>query len=332
MRNILIYTNHGSLLKYFACLALVHACITPKSAAQRRPRNSRDDGTVSSRRGSQRNSLQLKIRNIAMDAHGKVCVACALPGDELSCDLNPNATPPMQSVFKLPLALAVLHHVEQGSLLLDQVIHFAPDDRILPTTNSPLQDRYPEANVDVSLMELLRLSVSLSDNVAADLLLRLVGGPKAVNEYVASIGVVGFHLEDGEHELHRDPMAQYRNWFTPAGAVQLLRHLNDSPPLSSDHVDLLLGWMKKSVKADRLKGELPTGTVVAHKAGSSGVNAGVAPATNDIGLITLPDGRVLAIAVFITDSKADERTREKVISRIARAAYDASLEGVSGKR
>lgn len=175
-------TNCAPLLKYFACLALVHACITPKSAAQGRPRNSRDDGTVSSRRGSQQNSLQLKIRNIATEAHGKVSVACALPGDELSCDLYPNATPPMQSVFKLPLSLAVLHQVERGSLSLDQAAHFAPNDRILPTTNSPLQDRYPEANVDVSLTELLRLTVSLSDNVAADLLLRLVGGPKAVNE------------------------------------------------------------------------------------------------------------------------------------------------------
>lgn len=90
--------------------------------------------------------------------------------------------------------------------------------------------------------------------------------------------------------------------------------------------------MRESVKADRLKGELPPGTIVAHKAGTSGVDAGIAHATNDIGLITLPDKRILAIAVFITDSRADERTREKVISRIARAAYDASVRGVSDTR
>ena len=160
-------TNRAPLLKYFACLRLVHACITPKGTAQGRPQNSRDDGTVASRRGSQRNSLQLRIRNITTDAHGKVSVACALPGDEVSCDLNPNVTPPMQSVFKFPLAVAVLHNVEQGSWSLDQAVHFAPDDRILPETNSPLQDQYPEANVDDSFMELLRLTVSLSDNPPA---------------------------------------------------------------------------------------------------------------------------------------------------------------------
>jgi beta-lactamase class A len=74
---------------------------------------------------------------------------------------------------------------------------------------------------------------------------------------------------------------------------------------------------------------------VAHKSGTSDVDNGVAHATNDIGLIPLPDGRQIAIAVFVTDSTADETTREKVIARIARAAYDASLQSASpeaGKR
>lgn len=62
---------------------------------------------------------------------------------------------------------------------------------------------------------------------------------------------------------------------------------------------------------------------LAHKSGTSDVDNGLAPATNDIGLITLPDGRLLAIAVFVTDSRADDATREKIIAQIARAAYDA---------
>ena len=49
-------------------------------------------------------------------------------------------------------------------------------------------------------------------------------------------------------------------------------------------------------------------------------------ATNDIGLIALPDGRRLAIAIFVTDSTADDDTRDAVIARIAKAAYDASLQ------
>ena len=274
--------------------------------------------------------LQQQIRAIAADAHGKVSVACALPGSVLNCDFNPHAHPPMQSVFKLPLAITVLHQVEQGTLSLDQVVRFLPSDRI-PHAYSPLQDQYPKADVDVPLRELLRLSASLSDNVAADILLRLAGGPQAVNSYIASLGVTGFHLEDGEDVLHRDVAAQYRNWFEAAGAVQLLRRISDASPLTPEHTALLLDWMTPAVRTKRLEGDLPSGVRVAHKSGTSDVDNGVARATNDIGLIALPDGRRLAIAVFVTDSTADQNTRDKVIARIARAAYDASLRNHNSK-
>jgi beta-lactamase class A len=162
--------------------------------------------------------------------------------------------------------------------------------------------------------------------VAADILLRVVGGPKVVNDYIASLGVVGFHLLDGEHTLHREMQAQYRNWFEPAGAVQLLRRISDRSPLTAEHTGLLMEWMQATTKTKRLQGDLPEGTRVAHKSGTSDVDNGLAHATNDIGLITLPDGRRLAIAVFVTDSTADDATREKVIARIGRAAYDAAAK------
>lgn len=269
-------------------------------------------------------SLPQQIGKIAADAHGKVSVACSLPGTQLNCDLNPDAHPPMQSVFKLPLVMTMLHEVEQGKFSLDQPVRFLPDDLIVPKPYSPLQDKYPKANVDVPLRTLLEMTVSLSDNTAADILWRLLGGPDAVNVYVASLGVAGFHLEDNERALHRDHALQFRNWFEPRGAVQLLRRLSDHSPLTPEHTDLLLSWMRPSTPSGRLDGNLPKGTIVAHKSGSSDVDNGVAHATNDIGLIRLPDGRQLAIAVFVTDSTADQATREQVIARIARAAYDAA--------
>ena len=267
-----------------------------------------------------------RIRAIAAEAQGKVTVACALPGSALNCDLEPHAHPPMQSVFKLPVAMAGLHAVEEGKLMLDQPIRFLPEDRILPHVYSPLQDKYPQGGVDVPLRELLRLSVTLSDNVAADIVLRVLGGPKVVDAYVASLGVAGFHLEDGEDVLHREVAAQYRNWFEPAGAVELLRRIADRPPFSAEHTELLLGWMTVGTNTKRLGADLPAGTRVAHKSGTSDVDNGVAHATNDIGLITLPDGRRLAVAVFVTDSTADVAVREGVIARIGKAAYEAAVE------
>jgi beta-lactamase class A len=269
--------------------------------------------------------LREQIRAIAIEAHGNVSVACSLPGSALNCDLNPHAHPPMQSVFKLPLALTVLHHVEQRAFSLDQPVRFLPEDRILPHVHSALQDRYPDGGVDVPLHEILRLAVSLSDNVAADILLRLVSGPKAVNAYIATLGIRGFHLRDSEAVLHHEMSAQYRNWFEPAGAVQLLRRISDNSPLTREHTDLLVGWMTPSDRTQLLEGDLPSGVRVAHRSGTSDVDNGVAHATNDIGLIPLPDGRRIAVAVFVTGSTADQVTRVKVIARIGRAVYDASM-------
>jgi beta-lactamase class A len=69
---------------------------------------------------------------------------------------------------------------------------------------------------------------------------------------------------------------------------------------------------------------LPEGTVVVHKTGtSSTVDVdGVATATNDVGLVTLPNGNHLAIAVFVSDAKADMATREAAIAKISRAVWD----------
>jgi len=124
--------------------------------------------------------LQQKIGAIVADACGKVSVACSLPGSALNCSLNQHAHPPMRSVFKVPLALTTLHIVELGTLSSDQPVRFLPSDRILPHTYSPLQDKYPEANVEVPLRELLGLAVALNDNTAADIILRLIAGPATV--------------------------------------------------------------------------------------------------------------------------------------------------------
>ncbi len=233
----------------------------------------------------------------------------------------------MQSVFKAPLALTVLHSVEKGRLSLDETVRFRASDRILPHAYSPLQDEFPGAEVDVPVSRLLSLAVSLSDNVAADILLRLIGGPSVVDRYLRQCGIDGFHIQDDEAALHRDESRQYRNWFEPSGAVHFLRMLNDRPPVTAEHAALLLGWMQGSTRgSQRLGGQLPAGTIVMHKAGTSFTVDGLSAATNDIGLITLPDGRRLAIAVFLTDSKANDGTRDSVIARIARAAYDAAVE------
>lgn len=267
-------------------------------------------------------SLRAQIVQLAAPARGRVGVAAALLGSDESVMLAGDQRFPMQSVFKLPLAMTVLDAVDRGALRLDQRVRVTPADFVSERQHSPIRDANPDG-VELSLADLLRAAASESDGTAADVLLGLVGGPAAVTAYVRELGVDGIEVTVTEKEMGRDPRAQYRNWATPEGAVGILRALDEGRGLSPEGRSHLLRLLTETPTGpNRLRGRLPAGTPVAHKTGSSRTIDGLTAATNDIGIITLPDGRRVALAVFVSDSPADDATREKLIADTARAAYD----------
>jgi len=156
-------------------------------------------------------------------------------------------------------------------------------------------------------------------------LMKLAGGNAAVQAYLNSLPVAGIVVLNTEKELAQDWPAQYRNSARPASAVELLRALYGHRALSESSRALILQDLEESTPgAKRLKGLLPQGTVVAHKTGTSGTQKGITAATNDIGIVTLPNGKHLAIAVFVSDSPADEAGREAVIAKLGKLVFDAA--------
>lgn len=267
-------------------------------------------------------AAQESVTTIARRARGRIGVACSLPDSKLDCNVNAHAHLPMQSVYKLPIAMATLDAVGHGDLAFDRPLRFLPSDNIPTLQYAPLRDKYPNANVDVPLEELLRLAVADSDGIASDILVRALGGPDAVNRYVRGLGITGIEIRDTEKSMAAEHQLQYRNYAEPAAMVKLLRRLSDNSPLNPENTQRLLTWMTESgTGPHRLKGMLPAGTPVAHKTGTFYTERGITAATNDVGLITLPDGRKLAIAVFISDSPDSESVREELIAHIAAAAY-----------
>ena len=267
-------------------------------------------------------SLRAQLVRAAAPAGGRVGAAVALLGTSEAVAVSAGEQFPMQSVFKLPLAMTVLDAVDRGDLRLDQPVRVTPDDFVSERQNSPIRDKNP-GGVTLPLSRLLQSAASWSDGTAADVLLRLVGGPAAVTAYVRGLGVEGLTVAVTEKDMGRDPDAQYRNWATPEGAVNVLRALDEGRGLSPESREHLLRLLTESPTGPhRLRGRLPDGTAVAHKTGSSRTVDGVTAATNDIGIVTLPDGRRVAVAVFVSGSPADDATRERVIADVARAAYD----------
>lgn len=249
-------------------------------------------------------------------------VAVCTIGSTDTVSVNGSAHLPMQSVFKFHVALAVLDRVDAGVLALDQKIHLTKAD-LLPDTWSPIRDKYPNAEVSLTIGQLIEYTVAQSDNNGCDILLRLIGGTQATEGYLHRIGSTDVEIKASEEQMHAQWDVQYQNWTTPKSAVWLLSQFCAGKTLSAHSRDFLYGIMESTATGTkRLKGLLPTGTVVAHKTGSSDTNsAGITAATNDIGIVTLPDGSAYAIAVFVSDSSEDNTTNEAIIAEISQAAW-----------
>jgi len=229
---------------------------------------------------------------------------------------------PMQSVYKFHVALAVLHLVDAGTFTLDQPIHVTKKD-LRPHTWSPLREKYPRGDVDLPLREILVATIAQSDNNGCDRLFRLVGGTETVNRYIHGLGYTAVEIKATEAEMHRTDNAQFSNWTTPFTTAQLLAAFYRQEILSDASTDFLRETMERTATGPkRLKGLLPAGTIVAHKTGTSGTNKkGIASATNDVGIITLPNGQHIAIAVFVANSPESGEANEKIIADIAKLVW-----------
>jgi beta-lactamase class A len=280
-----------------------------------------DTGNENELSDSPKERLRQRIEQIASTAQGRVGVSATVLETGQSVTLNGEQRFPMQSVYKFPIAMAVLAQVDRGKLKLDQRVRIESSD-IAPV--SVTLDQKSQGK-EFTLAALLKYMVSNSDNTACDVLLRLIGGPKVVDRYLQDLGMEDIVVANTEQELLRDKAVQYRNYATPDATIILLRAFHEGRGLSESSQALLRRLMTETPTGlKRIKGMLPKGTVVVHKTGtSSTVDVdGVATATNDVGLVTLPNGNHLAIAVFVSDAKADMATREAAIAKISRAVWD----------
>ena len=272
---------------------------------------------------AQQDRLRSEIMRIAEGVNGVVGVSVLDLSTKDTLTINGNRKFPMQSVYKFPIGLAVLHHVGEGKLSLDQKIELKRED-YYPGTWSPLARKYPEGGVEVTLREVLDLTVSASDNNGCDILLRLLGGAPVVNRYVHGLGVADISIVSTEREMHDSPDLQYKNWSMPTAMTRLLEMYYLEDLLSKDHKAILWDAMAGSPTGrNRIKGMLPESVVVAHKPGTSGRDSNnVAGAINDVGIVVLPGGGAVAIAVFISDTSDTHEKLESVIATIAKAVFD----------
>jgi len=265
---------------------------------------------------------------------------------------------PLQSVFKLPLAVGVLQAVEAGKVRLDQPITVTRND--LSLYHSPLARSFKGERSTYPLRELLTRSTGESDNTAADLLLRLIGGPPALTTLLRNGGIAGISVDRYERVFQPEilglpgyrwdetidtaafsaairaiPAAERRKRLqvsltdtrdaaSPEASIAFLEGLARNTWLRDPAHAALLDRIMLEAKTgpNRIRAGLPAGARFAHKTGLGPTADGLNHATNDIGIVTLSDGRRFAIAVYLAGAQVGEKEREAAHAAVARLAVE----------
>ena len=268
--------------------------------------------------------LRQKIQQIVSTKNAIVGVSIIGNNGKDTLSLNNGRHFPMQSIFKLHIALAVLSQIDKGKFSFTQKIKIEKKD-LLANLYSPIREKYPKG-ATLTLSKILEYTVSESDNVGCEVLLRLIGGPQVVEEYFIKNNFKNVSIKINEEVQQNNWNLQFENWTTPKAANEVLAtfYYNRKKLLSKKSYDFIWKVMKETKTGEhRLKGQLPKGTIVAHKTGSSGANKeGITAAVNDIGIVFLSNGQHFFISVFITNSIEDADTNEKIIADISKAAWD----------
>lgn len=267
-------------------------------------------------------TAERRIDSLLRDVPARVGVYAQCEGMTIACRADEPF--PMLSTFKVPVAIAAMQRMEREGTPLSQRIDIAAA-QLLPDTYSPMRERHPDGWKGATLDSLFAYAVSLSDNNACDILIGYAGGIDSVALTASDADIGPMTINATEEDMHRAPEIQRANVCTPRSAVRLLERLGAAELLSEAYTAALIGHMAAtSTGADKLRAGVPQNAVLAHKTGSSDrTPEGVKIADNDMGIVTLPDGRRYAIAVFVSDSHLDDKDNAAIIAAVSRIVYEA---------
>ena len=303
--------------------------------------------------------LDTEIAGIERQSQGRLGVALLDLKDRKTWSHRGAESFPLQSVFKWPLAIAALQAVEAGRFKLDQPITIKRSEFSL--YHSPLAKAFKGESNTYPLRELIALAAGESDNTAADILMREIGGPKVVTAMLKGGGISGISVDRYERQFQPevfglpgfswtdvidepayraklsalDPkkrqaalqaaLKDKRDSATPDASVLFIEAQAKGNWLRETAHNALIDQIVTRTKSgpDRIHAGLPAGSRFAHKTGAGLTMDGINHATSDIGLVTLPNGRVFAIAVYLAGSTADAKQREAAHAAVAKLAVGA---------
>lgn len=244
--------------------------------------------------------------------------------------LNQDKPFPMQSVCKLPLAIAILRMADAGKLSVQDKVIVRRSD-VVPF-HSPIKEAIKGKQSDFTIRELITRSVCTSDNTACDILISRAGGANAVTAILKQAGIRGIRVDRPEGTLQPESLqiakflADPRDTSTPEAMVEMLQTLYSGNLLSKNSTAIILeDLFNCKTGPARIKAGLPAGWTLAHKTGTGRDVAGQNTATNDVGVAVGPHGEKIYIAVFTKGSRATIEVREAFMAKVAAKAVAGEL-------
>lgn len=261
---------------------------------------------------------------------GEVGVAVLDTGRNKQYLRNQDKPFPMQSVCKLPIAIAILRLADQGKLAVEDKITVRRSDVVL--FHSPIKEEIKGEKSDFTIRALMTAAVCNSDNTACDVLIARAGGTSAVTNILREAGVKGIRLDRSEGKLQPDSvqiakfLTDPRDTATPEAMVEMLQKLYSGKLLSkSSSAVILEDLFNCKTGPARIAAGLPAGWTLAHKTGTGRDVAGQNTATNDVGVAVSPHGETIYIAIFTKGSRAKIEEREAFMAKVTAKAVAGEL-------
>lgn len=268
------------------------------------------------------NELRKELNKIISTKNASIGVSIKGIEDKDTLSINGNLNAPLMSVFKFHIALATLNLVDKGKLSLVQKI-FIKKEELHEDTWSPIRDEYPNGNMYLTLDQLLKYTVSHSDNNGCDILLELIGGTETVQKFINKQGIKDFSIKVNEQEM-RTWENLYINTTTPLATTVLLEKFYKGKVLKKKSTNYLYQIMVECSRGITwMKAGLPKGTELAHRTGISDRNENdLRAAMNDVGIFKLPNGNHIILSVYLKNITEEREVTEKIIADIAKATWN----------
>lgn len=280
--------------------------------------------------------LQKQIESYLADKDAVVGVSVCFRGREI-CSINGDTRFPMYSVCKMYQAAATLDVLCQKNLSLQDTIHISKSE-LLTNTYSPLAQRFPNQDVDLTIEELLQYSLQLSDNNACDIIFNNFSNPESTTQFIKtllidSVGLQNTNIRWTEQEQHEVPNRCYDNYTTPLDAAKFINNIATMPSFKSDYCDSLLNWLTETLincqtGGNRLPRYIKNPNVgIGHKTGTGPMENDICKGINDIGFVTLLDKNLTyGIAVFCENKSLQYQDLEDIIAQISLIVYNHMRE------